>query len=105
MSPPSTPSSSRLSSPQSKAVLSADGRVVPVPELNVGEQALAGGLYIQGQHQEASITIDQNRVDRGFIPSLPSTAQADSAHEARERELLKLRERERKEALRDRRDE
>jgi hypothetical protein len=41
----------------------------------------------------------------GLVPGLPSTAAADTAHEVQEREQARLRERERAQATRDRRDE
>jgi hypothetical protein len=51
------------------------------------------------------MTADQNRVNSGFIPSPPNTAQANRAHKAQERKLARLREREQKQALRVQEDE
>jgi hypothetical protein len=105
MSPPSTPLSSRLSKPQSEAVLGANGPVVQSLGLDIGDQSLPSRHYIQGQPQETSVKFDQNSVNRGFVPSLPRTAQANSAPQAQGRELIKLSKREQNQDLRNRRDE
>jgi hypothetical protein len=103
--PPSTPSSSQPYRPQTKPILGTNGRGLQALELDMGEQRQAGQLRVQGQRQETSMTADQNRVNRGFIPSPPNTAQANRARKTQERKLARLREREQKQALRDQEDE